>query len=184
MSARTERAPRRGGSRTGIVALGLRLALAAAMIAGLGVFHVWSRTRVLSSGYALAELQQEHTRLVAEQDRLRIELGMLTSFDALDQAATRGKLSKLGLAPPDRGAVWAAGPRRLPTDGTGRAGVDGVGHRSRPAGPTVSAVRSPEPGNEPAPAPGKRPGADSGSCTGACSESANQVAVRISSRRG
>jgi hypothetical protein len=116
--------------------MALELALAASLIVALGVFHVWSRTRVLASGYALAELQQEHTRLVAAQDQLQIELGMLTSFQALDQAA-RTRLSKLSLAPPDRGAVWAAGPGRPPTDSPGRAGVDGVGHRPRPAGPIV-----------------------------------------------
>jgi hypothetical protein len=125
------------GAPAGVTGLALELALAVALVAALGVFHVWSRTRVLASGYALAELQQEHALLVASQDQLRIELGMLTSFRALDQAA-RTKLSKLGLAPPDRGAVWAASPERPPTDGPGRAGVDGVGHRPRPAGPIVS----------------------------------------------
>jgi hypothetical protein len=114
----------------------VELLLAASLFAALGVFHVWSRTRVLASGYALAELQEEHARLVAAQDQLRIELGMLTSFQALDQAA-RTKLSSLGLAPPDRGAVWAASPGRPPTDSPGRAGVDGVGHRPGPAGPIV-----------------------------------------------
>ncbi len=123
-------------ARPAVLGVGIELLVAAALIAALGVFHVWSRTRVLASGYALAELQQEHARLVAAQDRLQIELGMLTSFQALDQAA-RTKLSKLGLAPPDRGAVWAASPGRPPTDGPGRAGVDGVGHRPRPAGPIV-----------------------------------------------
>lgn len=132
----TPRTARTARGRPAILGLALERALAISLIAALGIFHVWSRTRVLASGYALAELQHEHTRLVASQDQLRIELGMLTSFQALDQAA-RTKLSKLGLAPPDRGAVWAAGPRRPPTDSPGRAGVDGVGHRPRPAGPIV-----------------------------------------------
>ncbi len=133
MTARTGHSLR---ARPRILGIGLELALAVSLIGALGLFHVWSRTRVLASGYALAELQQEHARLVASQDQLQIELGMLTSFQALDQAA-RTKLSKLGLAPPDRGAVWAAGPGRPPTDSPGRAGVDGVGHRPRPAGPIV-----------------------------------------------
>ncbi len=136
MSARTAQTARRRGPSPRILGLGLELAVAVSLVCALGVFHVWSRTRVLASGYALAELQQEHTRLVASQDQLEIELGMLTSFQALDQAA-RTKLSKLGLAPPDRGAVWAAGPGRPPTDSPGRAGVDGVGHRPGPAGPIV-----------------------------------------------
>jgi hypothetical protein len=131
-SARKRRAGRRPAA---ILGAGGELLLAAALIAALGVFHVWSRTRVVSAGYALYDLQQEHARLVAAQDQLHIELGMLTSFSALDQAA-RTKLSKLGLAPPDRGAVWAAGPAR-PVDEPGRAGVDGVGHPPRPAEPIV-----------------------------------------------
>jgi hypothetical protein len=136
MTPRTALATRRRGPSPRVLGIALELALAASLVAALGVFHVWSRTRVLASGYALAELQQEHTRLVASRDQLEIELGMLTSFQALDQAA-RTKLSKLGLAPPDRGAVWAASPGRPPTDEPGRAGVDGVGHRPRPAGPIV-----------------------------------------------
>jgi hypothetical protein len=133
MSERSRKAA--GGRGVAVVRPGIELALVAALVASLGVFHVWSRTRVVSAGYALYDLQQEHVRLVAAQDRLEIELSMLTSFQALDQAA-RTKLSKLGLAPPDRGAVWAAGPRR-PLDGTGRAGVGRVDHPPRPAGPII-----------------------------------------------
>ena len=134
MSAPRNQTPRRP-SRAEILGTGMELLLAASLVAALGVFHVWSRTRVVAAGYSLYELQEEHVRLVAAEDQLRIELGMLTSFQALDQMA-RTKLSRLGLAPPDRGAVWAAGPDR-PRDGPGRAGVDGVDHRSRPAGPIV-----------------------------------------------
>jgi len=133
VSARGRQPPRR--PRAEILGTGLELLLAASLVAALGVFHVWSRTRVVAAGYSLYELQEEHARLVAGQDQLRIELGMLTSFQALDQV-TRTKISRLGLAPPDRGAVWAAGPDR-PADGPGRVGVDGVDHRPRPAGPIV-----------------------------------------------
>jgi hypothetical protein len=139
MTPRSAQATHRRGPAPRVFGIALEVALAVSLVAALGLFHVWSRTRVLASGYALAELQQEHSRLVASQDQLRIELGMLTSFPALDQAA-RTKLSKLGLAPPDRGAVWAASPGRPPTDSPGRAGVDGVGHRPRPAGPIVGMV--------------------------------------------
>ncbi len=132
-SARLREAPRRRPTARALAGPGKELLVAAALIAGLGVFHVWSRTRVVSAGYALFELQQEHARLVAAQDQLRIELGMLTSPQALDQAA-RTKLSKLGLAPPDRGAVWAASPVH-PKNGPGRAGVDGVVNPPRPAEP-------------------------------------------------
>ncbi|HET6414008.1 MAG TPA: hypothetical protein VFG53_18260 [Anaeromyxobacter sp.] len=147
MSARRRPLPRRT-TRAEILGTGMELLLAASLVAALGVFHVWSRTRVVAAGYSLYELEEEHARLVAAHDRLRIELGMLTSFQALDQVA-RTKLSKLGLAPPDRGAVWAAGPDRE-ADGTGRAGVDGVDHRPRPAGPIIGmawrAAAPPAPG--------------------------------------
>jgi hypothetical protein len=121
-----------------VLGAGGELLLAAGLIAALGVFQVWSRTRVVAAGYALADLQQEHARLVAAQDQLHIELGMLTSFQALDQAA-RTKLSRLGLAPPDRGAVWAEGPGHL-RGAPGRAGVDGVGHPPRPAEPILGSA--------------------------------------------
>lgn len=160
-----------------IAKLTLELGLAAALVAALGVFHVWSRTRVVAAGYSLYELQQEHARLVAAQDRLKIELGMLTSFQALDQVA-RTKLSKLGLAPPDRGAVWAAGPGRPTTDGPGRAGVDGVVHRPRPAGPIVGVAR----GAGPEPAPERKPGSDSGWGSGARSAPGSPIAARFSLR--
>ncbi len=172
MSARRAR---RGGI-AGAAKLTLELGLAAALVAALGVFHVWSRTRVVAAGYSLYELQQEHARLVAAQDQLKIELGMLTSFQALDQVA-RTKLSKLGLAPPDRGAVWAAGPGRPTTDGPGRAGVDGVVHRPRPAGPIVGALGAKRPVN-PAPDPERKPGSGSG----ARPERVSQIAARISLR--
>lgn len=165
------------GRIAGAGKLTLELGLAAALVAALGVFHVWSRTRVVAAGYSLYELQQEHARLVAAQDQLRIELGMLTSFQALDQVA-RTKLSKLGLAPPDRGAVWAAGPGRPTTDGPGRAGVDGVDHRPRPAGPIVGALGAKGPVNEPAPA--RTPGSDSDSGWGSGTRS--PIAARISLR--
>ena len=146
MSARAERGAR-GRGQVGAVRLGLELGLAAALVAALGIFHVWSRTRVVAAGYALYELQSEHARLVAAQDQLRIELGMLTAPAELERAA-RTKLSRLGMAPPDRGAVWAAGPGR-PVDGAGRAGVDGVGHPPRPAEPahyTGGVMKPPPPG--------------------------------------
>jgi hypothetical protein len=131
--ARPRDPPRRRGPVRALAGPGTELLVVAALVAAVGVFHVWSRTRVVAAGYALFDLQQEHARLVAAQDQLRIELGMLTSPQALDQAA-RTKLSKLGLAPPDRGAVWAASPGR-PKDEPGRAGVDGVVNPPRPAEP-------------------------------------------------
>ncbi len=130
---RARRAPRGGpGGRHAV-----EIALAAAILVTLGVFHIWSRTRVVTAGYELGELQRQHAALVAAQDQLRIELEMLRSPAQLERAV-RTRLLKLGMAPPDRGAVLAAGPDR-PMDGTGRAGVDGVGHPPRPAEPSRGA---------------------------------------------
>jgi cell division protein FtsL len=117
------------GSRPG---LGAEIVLVALAFAALGVFHVWSRTRVLAAGYELGELQKQHAELVAAHDALRIELEMVRSTAKLEEAV-RTRLARLGMAPPDRGAVLAAGPGG-PLDGLGRAGVDGVGDPSRPAG--------------------------------------------------
>jgi hypothetical protein len=126
----TVKAPGRG-TWAGVLLPCLELGLAAALLAALGIFHVWSRTQVLEAGYQLSTLQAEHSRLVATQDQLEIELGMLTSPRVLEEAA-RTKLAKLGLALPARGAVWAAVPDR---DDPGRAGGKGVDHPPRPAGP-------------------------------------------------
>jgi len=127
---------------------GVKLAVAAALVAALGVFHVWSRTRVLEAGYQLSALQAEHARLVAAQDQLKLELSMLTSFRALDQA-TRGKLARLGLAPPDRGAVWAAGGPDRAITGPSQAGGKVDGHPPRPAGPILGMVSSAQGAPEP-----------------------------------
>ncbi|MGC4000618.1 MAG: hypothetical protein QM767_25500 [Anaeromyxobacter sp.] len=126
------RGVRAAGARAGRA---VQVALAMLLLATLGVFHVWTRTQVVTAGYALGELTREHDELVARNEQLKLELAMLRSPGKLNQALLR-KLAKLGMAPPDRGAVVAAGPGR-PMDGTGRAGVDGVGDRSRPAGPAL-----------------------------------------------
>lgn len=112
------------------------LALVLALFAAVAVFHVWARTRVVAMGYALGELEKEHAALQARNDALHIELSMMTSPAALG-LALRTKLSKLGMAPPDRGPVLAAGPG-APRGGPGRAGREGVGDLSRPAEPALS----------------------------------------------
>ena len=96
-------------------------ALLALLVVALGVFHIWSRTRVLSAGYALGELQKEHVRLTSEHDRLRIEVETLRSPSTLERFAR----TRLGMAPPAPGAVQAAGPR-LALAGGGGKGVPGV----------------------------------------------------------
>jgi cell division protein FtsL len=118
--------------RAGATARVLRVAAAAALLVALGVFHIWSRTRVLATGYELGELAKEHARLASEHDRLRIEVETLRSPSGLERYAR----TRLGMAPPAPGTVLAAGPR-LASATAGGAGVDGVGHRSGPAEPLL-----------------------------------------------
>jgi cell division protein FtsL len=127
---RPARRPSRGAAPAW-PALG-RAALLALLVVALGVFHVWSRTRVVSAGYALGELQKEHVRLTSEHDRLRIEVETLRSPATLERFAR----TRLGMAPPAPGAVQAAGPR-LALAGGGGKGVDGVTHPG-PAEPSRS----------------------------------------------
>jgi cell division protein FtsL len=111
-----------------------RAALVAAVAVGLGVFHVWARTRVVAAGYELGELQKEHVRLTSEHDRLRIEVETLRSPAALERFAR----TRLGMAPPAPGAVRAAGPRLALAGGGVGKDVDGEIHRSGPAEPARS----------------------------------------------
>jgi cell division protein FtsL len=108
-----------------------RAAAIALLVAALGVFHVWSRTRVLSAGYALGELQKEHVKLTSEHDRLRIEVETLRSPASLERYAR----TRLGMAPPAPGAVSAAGPH-IAMAGEGGKGVDRAKHRPGPAEPS------------------------------------------------
>ena len=134
MTARMRRA---GPSRSGRPSIAPRLgraALLAAVLAAIGVFQVWARTRVVAAGYELGDLQKEHGRLTSEHDRLRIEVETLRSPSALERFAR----TRLGMAPPAPGAVRAAGPRlALAGGGVGKDG-DGVDHRSGPAEPARS----------------------------------------------
>jgi cell division protein FtsL len=112
-----------------------RSALVILLLTTIGVFHVWSRTRVVAVGYALGELQREHVALTAEHDRLSIEVETLRSPAVLERVAR----SRLGMAPPAPGAVSAAGPR-FAKAGEGGRGMDGLRHPSGPAEPSRSDV--------------------------------------------
>jgi cell division protein FtsL len=112
-----------------------RIALVVGLLAAIGVFHVWSRTRVVAAGYALGELQKEHVTLTSEHDRLRIEVETLRSPAVLEKVAR----TRLGMAPPAPGAVSAAGPR-IAKAGEGGKGVDGAKHRPGPAEPSRSRI--------------------------------------------
>jgi cell division protein FtsL len=120
-----------------------RAALVAAVAVGLGVFHVWARTRVVAAGYELGELQKEHVRLTSEHDRLRIEVETLRSPTALERFAR----TRLGMAPPAPGAVRAAGPRLALAGGGVGKDVDGVDHRPGPAEPARSRPAAAPPGD-------------------------------------
>ena len=110
-----------------------RMAAVLLLFTAIGVFHVWSRTRVVAVGYALGELQREHVALTAEHDRLRIEVETLRSPAVLEKVAR----TKLGMAPPAPGAVSVAGPR-IAVAGDGGKGVDGAKHGPAPAEPSRS----------------------------------------------
>jgi cell division protein FtsL len=118
------------------------------LLVAVGVFHVWSRTRVLTAGYALGELQRDHVTLTSEHDRLRIEVETLRSPAVLERVAR----TRLGMAPPAPGAVSAAGPR-IAEAGEGGRGTDGAKHRPAPAEPSRS--RAILVARRSAPAPGR-----------------------------
>jgi cell division protein FtsL len=122
----------------------LRLAGLAALLAAVGIFHVWSRTQVIAAGYDLARLESEHRRLAAERDRLRIEVATLRAPGRLERFARE----RLGMAPPAPGAVVA-----VVKGGTVVAGGlgGGAGHRSPPAEPAVGSGAA-----APVPTPGLR----------------------------
>jgi len=117
--------------RRAVVGRVLRAVAAMLLLVALGVFHIWSRTRVLATGYDLGEAAREHARLASEHDRLRIEVETLRSPSALERYAR----TRLGMAPPAPGSVLAAGPR-IASATAGGAGVGGAGHRPGPAEPS------------------------------------------------
>jgi cell division protein FtsL len=123
-----------------------RMAALLLVFTAIGVFHVWSRTRVVAVGYALGELQREHVTLTTEHDRLRIEVETLRSPAVLERVAR----NRLGMAPPAPGAVSAAGPR-FAEAGEGGRGMDGLRHTPGPAEPSRSQVRNAAARAEPPP---------------------------------
>jgi cell division protein FtsL len=125
--------------RAGLLGRLLRAVALVLVLAAIGVFHVWSRTRVVAAGYALGELQREHVNLESEHDRLRIEVETLRSPAVLEKVAR----TRLGMAPPAPGAVSVAGPR-IAVAGEGGKGVDGAKQRPGPAEPARSSAESGE----------------------------------------
>ena len=81
----------------------LRTTLFVTLLAAMLVAFTWSRTRTLSAAYELGQLQKEHSRLTAEQDRLVLEVEALKAPAALERFAR----TRLSMAPPAPGAVFA-----------------------------------------------------------------------------
>jgi cell division protein FtsL len=114
--------PRGPATRRGLLRQLAAVAAPLLLASSVGVFHVWSRTRALAEGYRLAAVQGERSRLVSEHDRLLLEVEAIRAPRALENFAR----TRLGMAPPDPGPVWA-----------GRAS-GGDDHLSGPAGPALS----------------------------------------------
>ncbi len=116
-------------ARQGSAGRVLAAALLCAPLGAAGVFHVWTRTRVVAAGYQLARLQREHDRLADERGRLVIEVATLRAPGRLERFARE----RLGMAPPAPGAVVASvsGGKVL----AGGVVGGGVGQRSGPAEP-------------------------------------------------
>jgi len=127
-------AGRPGGPTAVLMALAL-----AAPLAGIGVFHVWSRTRVQAAGYELGRLESEHRQLLAERDRLNLEVATLRSPDRLERFAPE----RVGMAPPAPGAVMAG------MAGGGKGFLGGVGDGADPRpGPAEPAGMTTKPRRE------------------------------------
>jgi cell division protein FtsL len=103
-----------------------RIALPIALLAGVGLFHVFSQVRVVSAGYELGRLEAEHRRLLADRDRLRVEVATLRAPGRLERFAR----AQLKMAPPAPGTVVAG---RAGVAAAGRAGRAGVVEDRRPA---------------------------------------------------
>jgi cell division protein FtsL len=112
-----------------------RAALLAGALAGVGVFHVWSHTRVTSAGYRLGELQKAQERLRAEVRALEVEVATLRAPGRL-QAFAR---ARLGMAPPAAGAV-VAGRAGAAAWVSGGSGVE-ESRRPAPVEPVLAAAR-------------------------------------------
>lgn len=121
------------GLRGGAVLLVARAALCAAALAGVGVFHVWSHTRVTNEGYRLDELRRAREALRGERNRLEIEVATLRAPGRLSSLARE----RLGMAPPAPGAVVAGRAVAAAAGGTGRA----AGEESLRPAPAEPAVR-------------------------------------------
>jgi cell division protein FtsL len=103
-----------------------RAALLVALLAAVGVFHVWSHTRVTAAGYRLGELQRRQEALRAERNKLEVEVATLRAPGRLEAFAR----ARLKMAPPAPGAVVAGWVGEA---AAGRAGTVGGETERRPS---------------------------------------------------
>ena len=68
----------------------------ALVFVGFALVFVWSNYQGVQTGYVIASLHQEQTRLIDLRRKLKLELANLTSLDRLEKAAK----SRLGLITP------------------------------------------------------------------------------------
>ncbi|HEX9290491.1 MAG TPA: cell division protein FtsL [Anaeromyxobacteraceae bacterium] len=113
-----------------------RAALLVGALAAVGVFHVWSHTRVTAAGYRLGELQRAQEVLRAERNRLEVEVATLRAPGRLEGYAR----ARLGMAPPAPGAVVAGWTGVAAAGRAGRAGGE-ESLRPAPAEPVVRVAR-------------------------------------------
>jgi cell division protein FtsL len=107
----------------------LRTTLFVTLLAAMLVAFTWSRTRTLSAAYELGQLQREHARLTAEQDRLVLEVEALKAPAALEKFAR----TRLSMAPPAPGAVFAVQAAQAASAEEPRSGRAAAGARTASA---------------------------------------------------
>jgi cell division protein FtsL len=89
--------------------------VAALLLVGLlSWLYVRQTADLASTGYDVAELQDEATQWQMRNDQLRLQVADLSSLDRVDQIAS----SRLGMGPPDRVVYVVATPIALPTPPT------------------------------------------------------------------
>jgi cell division protein FtsL len=104
----------------------VRISLPILLFASVGLFQAFTHVRVVSAGYDLGRLEADHRRLLAERDRLRVEIATLRAPGRLERFAR----AQLRMAPPAPGTIVAG---RAGVAAAGRAVRAGVVEDRRPA---------------------------------------------------